>query len=157
MLAFLNMLSFGGIIAVNLAVMNLLPIPALDGGRIFFLLITTIAEKLTKKKALCVFGAFLGMVFVSGFAVDLQDRLYVGKENRIDVYVTKSPSEFLNLKFFRTGISLSSCYCQNKLLCCEPVWKFFCHNHGVLVSLKHFIIQIQVPLIFLSCNYCFQR
>ncbi len=34
-----NILYFGALIAVNLAVMNLLPLPALDGGRIFFLLI----------------------------------------------------------------------------------------------------------------------
>ena len=33
-----NILYFGALIAVNLAVMNLLPLPALDGGRIFFLL-----------------------------------------------------------------------------------------------------------------------
>lgn len=36
---FENILYFGALIAVNLAVMNLLPLPALDGGRIFFLLI----------------------------------------------------------------------------------------------------------------------
>ena len=34
-----SILYFGALIAVNLAVMNLLPLPALDGGRIFFLLI----------------------------------------------------------------------------------------------------------------------
>lgn len=34
-----NILHFCALIAVNLAVMNLLPLPALDGGRIFFLLI----------------------------------------------------------------------------------------------------------------------
>ena len=48
--AFLNLLSFGGMIAVNLAVMNLLPIPALDGGRIVGLLLTTGIEAVTKKK-----------------------------------------------------------------------------------------------------------
>jgi regulator of sigma E protease len=48
--AFLNMLSFGGMIAVNLAVMNLLPIPALDGGRIVGLLLTTGVEAVTRKK-----------------------------------------------------------------------------------------------------------
>lgn len=37
-------------IAVNLAVMNLLPIPALDGGRIFFLLINVIYTAITKKE-----------------------------------------------------------------------------------------------------------
>ena len=48
--ALLNMLNFGGFIAVNLAVMNLLPIPALDGGRVFGLLISTGYEKITRKK-----------------------------------------------------------------------------------------------------------
>ena len=37
-------------IAVNLAVMNLLPIPALDGGRIAVLLISTVFTAVTKKK-----------------------------------------------------------------------------------------------------------
>lgn len=49
-LAILNLLSFGGFIALNLAVMNLLPIPALDGGRAVCLLITTAVEAITKKK-----------------------------------------------------------------------------------------------------------
>lgn len=48
--ALLNMLYFGGFIAINLAVMNLLPIPALDGGRIVALLLTTGIEAVTKKK-----------------------------------------------------------------------------------------------------------
>ena len=48
--ALLNMLYFGGFIAINLAVMNLLPIPALDGGRIVCLLITVAVEAVTKKK-----------------------------------------------------------------------------------------------------------
>ncbi len=38
------------LIAVNLAVMNLLPIPALDGGRIFLLLVTWLIESVTRKK-----------------------------------------------------------------------------------------------------------
>ena len=48
--ALLNMLYFGGFIAINLAVMNLLPIPALDGGRIVCLLLTVAVEAVTKKK-----------------------------------------------------------------------------------------------------------
>lgn len=47
--AILNMLYFGGFIAINLAIMNLLPIPALDGGRILSLLITTVIVKVTGK------------------------------------------------------------------------------------------------------------
>ncbi len=38
------------LIAVNLAVMNLLPIPALDGGRVFFLLVTWLIESIIRKK-----------------------------------------------------------------------------------------------------------
>ena len=40
----------GAFIAVNLAVMNMLPIPALDGGRVFFLLVTWLIEAVTRKK-----------------------------------------------------------------------------------------------------------
>ena len=50
LVAFLNMLSFGAMIAVNLAVMNLLPVPALDGGRVVGLLLTTGIEAVTRKK-----------------------------------------------------------------------------------------------------------
>ena len=45
-----NVLYIGAFIAVNLAVMNMLPIPALDGGRVLFLLINTIFTAITKKK-----------------------------------------------------------------------------------------------------------
>lgn len=38
------------LIAINLAVMNMLPIPALDGGRIFFLLVDAVALLLFKHK-----------------------------------------------------------------------------------------------------------
>ena len=48
--AVLNMLWFGGFLAVNLGVMNLLPLPALDGGRVVALLLTTGIEAITKKK-----------------------------------------------------------------------------------------------------------
>ncbi len=48
--AVLNILYFGGFIAVNLGVMNLLPIPALDGGRVVSVLLTALIEKITRKK-----------------------------------------------------------------------------------------------------------
>lgn len=46
----LDVLYLGAFIAVNLAVMNLLPIPALDGGRVFALLLTGLIEGITRKK-----------------------------------------------------------------------------------------------------------
>ena len=48
--AILNLLFIGAFIAVNLGLMNLLPIPALDGGRVVGLLLTTAVEAITKKK-----------------------------------------------------------------------------------------------------------
>ena len=48
--ALLNLLYFGAFIAINLAVMNLLPVPALDGGRVVGLLITTVVEAVTHRK-----------------------------------------------------------------------------------------------------------
>ena len=48
--AILNMLYFGGFLGINLAIMNLLPIPALDGGRALCLVLTVAIEKITKKK-----------------------------------------------------------------------------------------------------------
>ena len=48
--AVFRILDFGALIAINLAVMNMLPIPALDGGRVVCLLLTTVVEGVTKKK-----------------------------------------------------------------------------------------------------------
>ena len=48
--AVITLLFFAGFLAVNLAVMNLLPIPALDGGRAVALLLTTAIQAITKKK-----------------------------------------------------------------------------------------------------------
>lgn len=49
-IGFLNVAYLGAFIAVNLSVMNMLPLPALDGGRVFFLIITELVEKITKRK-----------------------------------------------------------------------------------------------------------
>lgn len=45
-----SILYFSAFIAVNLAVMNLLPIPALDGGRIFFLIVDLLYTAITRRK-----------------------------------------------------------------------------------------------------------
>jgi len=69
LMAFLNMLSFGGMIAVNLAIMNLLPIPALDGGRIVGVLVVTFFEKITRKKINPKYEGYLhaaGMILLLG-------------------------------------------------------------------------------------------
>ena len=48
--AFTGIMTLVAFITINLAVMNLLPIPALDGGRIFFLLVGAVVRLFTHKK-----------------------------------------------------------------------------------------------------------
>ena len=47
--ALFNIFYLAAFVAVNLAIMNLLPIPALDGGRIFLLLVTWVIERITRR------------------------------------------------------------------------------------------------------------
>lgn len=64
-----NVFYLGAFIAVNLAVMNLLPIPALDGGRVFLLLINTVYTAITKKKIDPKYEGYIhagGMVLLLG-------------------------------------------------------------------------------------------
>lgn len=48
--AVLNLAYLTAFLAINLAVMNLLPFPALDGGRIFYLLVAGILETILRRK-----------------------------------------------------------------------------------------------------------
>ena len=67
--AVLNMLYFGAFIAINLAVMNLLPFPALDGGRVVGLLVTAAVEGITRKKLNPKYEGYLhgaGMILLLG-------------------------------------------------------------------------------------------
>ncbi len=48
--AIYDILYLGAFIAINLAIMNMLPIPALDGGRVFLLLVTLFLEKILGRK-----------------------------------------------------------------------------------------------------------
>ena len=48
--ALYNILYLGAFIAINLAIMNMLPIPALDGGRIFLLIVTMLIEAVSRRR-----------------------------------------------------------------------------------------------------------
>ncbi len=64
-----NVFYLGAFIAVNLAFMNLLPIPALDGGRIFCLIVTCIIEAVTRKRLNPKYEAYIhgaGLVILMG-------------------------------------------------------------------------------------------
>lgn len=60
----INILDFTALIAINLAVMNLLPIPALDGGQILFVFVGGIYRLITRKK---INEKYLGYVNAAGF------------------------------------------------------------------------------------------
>lgn len=82
--AVLNMVYFGAFLGINLAVMNLLPIPALDGGRVAALLITTLVEAVTKKKINPKYEGYLhgaGMIALLGLmaVIMFKDILFLFK------------------------------------------------------------------------------
>ena len=58
-----NVFHYIALIAVNLAVMNLLPLPALDGGRILFLLVNGVAGLLFRRE---IPAKYEGYVHVAG-------------------------------------------------------------------------------------------
>lgn len=73
-----NIAYFAAMLAVNLAVMNMLPIPALDGGKIFFLIVDVVALKLFRRRIPERYEAAVntaGFVLLMGFmlVVTFQD------------------------------------------------------------------------------------
>lgn len=64
-----NIAYFAALIAVNLAVMNLLPLPALDGGRILFLLLNALAMLVFRRKIPSKYESYVhvaGLVLLLG-------------------------------------------------------------------------------------------
>ncbi len=70
----LSLLSLAALIAVNLGVFNLLPFPALDGGRVFFLLIELIRRKpIPPEKEGLVHAIGMGLLLLLMVVVTYQD------------------------------------------------------------------------------------
>jgi regulator of sigma E protease len=70
--ALLNIAYLSAFIAINLAVMNLLPLPALDGGRVFFLLVTWLLEHILRRKIEPKYEGYIntaGLVLLMGLMV----------------------------------------------------------------------------------------
>lgn len=63
-----GLLSFAAFISVNIGIMNLLPIPALDGGRILFVIIEAIRRKPVPPEKEGVVH-FIGLVLLMGLVV----------------------------------------------------------------------------------------
>jgi len=73
-----NLIYLAALIAVNLAVMNLLPLPALDGGRILFLLLNGVVYLIFRRKIDPKYESYVhvaGLVLLMGLmlAVTLSD------------------------------------------------------------------------------------
>lgn len=75
-LGFIPLLELGALLSLNLAVMNILPLPALDGGRLFFLLIEVLrgGKRIpARKEALVHLAGFViligGVLIVSYFDI----------------------------------------------------------------------------------------
>ena len=64
--ALFSILNLSAFIAINLAVMNLLPIPALDGGRIFFLVVNWLFTLVTRRK---LDPKYEGYIHMAGFVL----------------------------------------------------------------------------------------
>ena len=65
--AFLNLINWAILLSANLGVMNLLPIPALDGGRLLFLIVEAIRGKKANPKveaAVTLVGFVLLMILM---------------------------------------------------------------------------------------------
>jgi len=69
------LLNFAGIISVNLAIFNVLPIPALDGGRVFLILAELVVgrKRVTKVEGYINYAGFilLGSLMIVVFARDI--------------------------------------------------------------------------------------
>ena len=62
---FIPLLSLTALLSVNIGVMNLLPIPALDGGRIVFIIIEGITGKKVPKKVESIINlVFMGLLLI---------------------------------------------------------------------------------------------
>ena len=67
-----NLLYFAALLAINVAFMNLLPLPALDGGRVFFLILNGLAVLLFRRRIPAKYEGYVhfgGLVLLLGLMV----------------------------------------------------------------------------------------
>ena len=83
-LGFVYLLQFVALISLNLAIVNILPIPALDGGRLLFLLVEKIKGKPIKQKteALIHNVGFIVILLLLGF-ITIRDVFQLDKINNL--------------------------------------------------------------------------
>ncbi len=72
-----NFLSIAAFIGVNLAVFNLLPVPALDGCKVIFCIIEWIRKKPVNRKVEAIIN-FIGLIALFGFAILVDLMQFIG-------------------------------------------------------------------------------
>ena len=67
----INMINFAVLLSVNLGVMNLLPLPALDGGRLLFMFIEVVRGKPVspEKEGIVHFVGFVALMILMVFVL----------------------------------------------------------------------------------------
>ena len=78
-----NIGSLAALIAVNLAVMNLLPLPALDGGKIFFLVLNGLLYAVCRKR---IPAKYEGYVHLAGLALLMGLMLFVTFQDVVRIF-----------------------------------------------------------------------
>ena len=81
---FINLLSFTALISANLGIMNLLPIPGLDGGKFLFLLVEAVIRRPVPKK-------MEGIITIAGFVLLLGLMIVVFFNDIIKVFFRRTP------------------------------------------------------------------
>lgn len=94
-MGFVTFLQFMGLLSVSLAVINILPIPALDGGHLFFLLLETVFRKpvsLSVQERATQFGFFV-LIGLMGFII-YNDLTNIGALEKIRSFSGKAVRGF---------------------------------------------------------------
>lgn len=75
---FFYLISFTAFISINLAILNILPLPALDGGRLLILLIETVSRKRIKAKIVnAINGIGFALLILLMIAITINDLIRI--------------------------------------------------------------------------------
>ncbi|MDR0491116.1 MAG: site-2 protease family protein, partial [Oscillospiraceae bacterium] len=80
--------NFAALIGINMAVMNLLPLPALDGGKITFIFISWIIEKVSRRR---VNPKYEGYIHTAAFALLMGLMIFILVNDVVKIIAANAP------------------------------------------------------------------